>query len=86
MLDEQSSEEQFEVERRHRAIAGGDRGVQRGARLAAHPAPRPLGPGPRDFAMETAKANGKLANPAYGKHLVHAEHIGDDAASMSEVE
>ena len=82
----QNSEEQFEVERRHRAIASGDRGVQRGARLAAHPTPRPLGSGPRHFAVETAKTNGKLANTADGKHLVHAEHIGDDGPAMSQVE
>jgi hypothetical protein len=36
--------------------------------------------------MKTAKANGKLANPANGKHLVHAEHIGDDGPAMSQVE
>jgi hypothetical protein len=36
--------------------------------------------------VQATKTNGKLNNAAYGKHLVHAEHIGDDAATMSEVE
>ena len=80
------SEEQFEVERRHRAIACRDRGVQGRARFAAHPAPRPLGSRPRHFAVHAAKTDGKLAYPAYGEHLIHAEHIGDDAAGMSQVE
>jgi hypothetical protein len=36
--------------------------------------------------MQAAKSNRKLANTSDGKHLVHAEHIGDDAATMRQVE
>jgi hypothetical protein len=36
--------------------------------------------------MQTAKADRKLADPAYGKHLVHREHIGDIDVVVSQVE